>query len=870
MTNSYQSTAFRSSARPVDTFVAPPSVQPKTGIESLAETLAVVNPNLQKFLGNKLEETVEQEKQKGFKIAIDQVLADGDLTSTVNKIRKKDGDNAARQLVGGSIFADRTYRTAISSLYSSQLNSILQNDYDDHKVDTIDSQGNVIQKSLREFSPNSPEFQSWLNNITKIQSDKIFDLGGEIDTEEFTTNITNSIVKINEIATEKHNEFKVERIKNLSVDYLNKASQDWLDGNREESKIHITKFINETRKLGLTGGDATDIYNGLVESIANVGQYYVTTADVEALDDIDDLIIGIGKSIPYGNNNGNLTQHPLWQEKIEPVLDSLEDEIFQEYTQGPKIDKFKRTQQLQNKLKEVNLLPIDTPEQRALYKQEITKLKNNREFSDLNDIFKSNNYPFIEDFTAEILNIRTSMKLRSYRDNESPLEDLAAIKNKIVDLGITDNGILTDLNQAVGIASEYKSIYEIFDNKSKKLFDDIKEFYRSKSKRSGLGTVTMNGITFDLGGGLDSDSLTEKYNTEQEIDQNFEDWIKENYYQTKDGKQIGGPSESDIREWLDKERERVEKDVFGFKTENEQMIDEIKSRPANERRGVGFGREDDDFNQNYNETESQEETPGQGNTRFEVSQTFENSRGRAGFGGGMTRANETYTVKSGDTLETISNKLNVNLDDLININKIKDPNFIREGQSLTIPAPRPRFIDKYRDKPVPDFGGLAKLIISGESAGHGSYNAFNKGTTASAGKMDITSKTIAEMKKMQADGTVNAVGAYQFTKGVLEEAREVAGIAEDAIMTPAVQDRLLWAMLTGGKKKPDLSDYLLGRSDDLRKAHQDLANEFAALEGPDGKGMHDDDKAGNLATVKAAVVKAALIKAREQILKELR
>ena len=65
MTNSFQSTAFRGSARPVDTFVAPPSVQPKTGIQSLAETLAAVNPNLQKFIGSKLEETVEQEKQKG-------------------------------------------------------------------------------------------------------------------------------------------------------------------------------------------------------------------------------------------------------------------------------------------------------------------------------------------------------------------------------------------------------------------------------------------------------------------------------------------------------------------------------------------------------------------------------------------------------------------------------------------------------------------------------------------------------------------------------------------------------------------------------------------------------------------------------------
>ena len=57
-------------------------------------------------------------------------------------------------------------------------------------------------------------------------------------------------------------------------------------------------------------------------------------------------------------------------------------------------------------------MPIDNEEQRLLYKEEITKLKNNREFSDLNEIFKSNNYGYIEDFTAEILNIRTNMKLR--------------------------------------------------------------------------------------------------------------------------------------------------------------------------------------------------------------------------------------------------------------------------------------------------------------------------------------------------------------------------------------------------------------------------------------------------------------------------
>ena len=54
MTSSFKSTAFQSAARPVDTFVAQPSVLPKTGAEELASILQTVNPNLQKFIGTQL------------------------------------------------------------------------------------------------------------------------------------------------------------------------------------------------------------------------------------------------------------------------------------------------------------------------------------------------------------------------------------------------------------------------------------------------------------------------------------------------------------------------------------------------------------------------------------------------------------------------------------------------------------------------------------------------------------------------------------------------------------------------------------------------------------------------------------------------
>ena len=71
MTSSFQSTAFQSSASPVDTFVRPPSVQPKTGIEQLAEALQSINPNIQSFLETRIKTEVEKEEAEGTELAIE-------------------------------------------------------------------------------------------------------------------------------------------------------------------------------------------------------------------------------------------------------------------------------------------------------------------------------------------------------------------------------------------------------------------------------------------------------------------------------------------------------------------------------------------------------------------------------------------------------------------------------------------------------------------------------------------------------------------------------------------------------------------------------------------------------------------------------
>ena len=686
MTSSFKSTAFQSAARPVDTFVAQPSVLPKTGAEELADVLQTINPNLQKYIGTRLEKTVEEEKDKAFKMALDTVLADGTIGKVADATRKQDGDKAARQLIGGNIFVDRFYKQYIGELYGSQLDSNAKEAYRDAEIDTFNAQGEPIKRSIRSFAPTDPEFIDWRQNYFKEQTQKILDLGGEIDTANFITNLQTSVVNLNKLAREEHNEYNVEKVKDLSNDYFNKTAKDWFNGNKENAQLHITNFINDTRKLGLTGSDAKEIYTGLVENIANIGQYYVTTADVNDLDEVDDLIIGIGLSIPYGNNGGNLTQHPEWQEKIEPVLENLEDELNEELTQGPKIDKARRRIKLENKLVEVNKLPIDTEEQRAIYKQKIIELKNDRQFSDLNEVFKTNNYPYIEDFSAEIFNIRTNMRLRNYEDNESPLDQLGLIKNKIVDLGITDDGILSDLNQAAQIAEQYKSIYDIFDTKSQPLFDDIDAFYRSQAgSKGGFGNVNLGGgVSVNLGG-LDNDLYLEKYNLEQKIDSDFEAWINENFYKEIDGKQIGGPSSRQIKDWLDDKRDQIEKNNFKIGTDEPAPSEgdgtyEVNGIKYSVKTGKPILEE---------KPLTTEEAPAFGNDKFEV----KDGNTEAGFFSGDSPT--TVTVEAGDTLSQLAEEFGVPLQAFMEANNITNADLIRAGQELVVPM-----VDMTSEKPI--------------------------------------------------------------------------------------------------------------------------------------------------------------------------
>ena len=146
MTSSFQSTAFNSSASPVDIFVAEPTVLPKTGAEELASALQAVNPALQKFIGTRIESAIEDQRadmtmeiaKKGFK-------------QITKEHRDKYGDEAANQLIGGSIFRDDEFDKRQAQHVGLTLGSEFQNIYNNKTFEFTNREGKTVKKPIWHF-----------------------------------------------------------------------------------------------------------------------------------------------------------------------------------------------------------------------------------------------------------------------------------------------------------------------------------------------------------------------------------------------------------------------------------------------------------------------------------------------------------------------------------------------------------------------------------------------------------------------------------------------------------------------------------------------------------------------------------------------
>lgn len=134
----------------------------------------------------------------------------------------------------------------------------------------------------------------------------------------------------------------------------------------------------------------------------------------------------------------------------------------------------------------------------------------------------------------------------------------------------------------------------------------------------------------------------------------------------------------------------------------------------------------------------------------------------------------------------------------------------------------------------PSMGGgamepLQNLVLSGE----GGFTSANRGYAGDTpgGIPGLDSMTVGDWKNLYKQG-YNALGGPQFIESTFNGAVNRLKLPNDTVMSGDVQMELFNELILGGVKRPRLSAYLNGTSDNLQGALEDLSLEFASVANP--------------------------------------
>ena len=302
MTNS-----FRPQASPVDTYVRPSTVAPTTGFDKLVDALKTVNPSLNKFFESKIKDEIENEQQEGAELAIeDSVKGFKNITRSV---RKKDGDDAARQLIGGSIFAQKAYERTKANILGNNVKSKLENSYATTKING---------QPLSAYKFESPEFQGWLEEQRNTTIDLLGDVNATYVNKYFIPKLTDATANITGHHIKQYKEFKFEELKSLSTPLVSQVIA--LD--TDSAKELIQSYEISMGDLGISGKDRQAINKAIVDALMAEAETVGIDGDEEKAEDILELA-GL---FPYGPGGKlSLLEHPDFKEKSNQLERRLAD-----------------------------------------------------------------------------------------------------------------------------------------------------------------------------------------------------------------------------------------------------------------------------------------------------------------------------------------------------------------------------------------------------------------------------------------------------------------------------------------------------------------------------------------------------------------
>ena len=314
MSSSFQSTAYQSFAQPVDTFVQPVTVLPKTNMMALAETLKVINPVLEKFIETKIDERRAEISEEAMNDALDSSTKDWADASKYLRDNK---------LFGGNRLYNKVFKRTKATILGGSLESKFKTEYESATVNGV---------PLSNFSLDSLEFSDWLNETRTEVINSLGDVDSDTFNKKFFPYLINATTKITDIHEKRHEDFQVEKLKidasSLAKNVINfqTAGPDSDDVSKNQFLLltaSIDQFENDINKLGLSSKNRSAINKTILNSFrAEAKRIGFDTGDV-------DLALSIFKSadqFPFGPN-GQLTllDHPDYVEMENKLREDVED-----------------------------------------------------------------------------------------------------------------------------------------------------------------------------------------------------------------------------------------------------------------------------------------------------------------------------------------------------------------------------------------------------------------------------------------------------------------------------------------------------------------------------------------------------------------
>ena len=704
MTNSFLSeNRFRPQASPVDTFVSPSTVAPTTGFDQLVNALQTVNPSINKYFDSRIKEEIVDEKAD-----ITMQVAQQGFKGVIKKHRAKYGDDAANQLIGGSIFTQNQFEKLQAQDLGQSLTPALANLYQNKTFDFTLADGTVTQKPIHHFSGNSPQYQEYLQDAAALTAEKTEGISNKYLAQYFFPYQQKAIQEITKSHIEQHNKYNVERHKNKLSGRLFSSWTQYEQGNKDLALAGVQEYIEETVNLGLPDAvSAKNIINVAKNQASRIFEIHQQNggggynAAMKYLEMVGQLKHGPKEKQKDGTFKQRVIADSFGEDilkfkgELANIADKLEDREIARITKEEEDEIINAITENPNSFSVAAELLKRFPTRREFLYDQIEIYADSRD-----ELFNSFNYKVGIGYYGNDV-VRMLSELDSYKgmigptwtdEDEKRYKESAAIARSYSPKNVGDfNNRIKDMHREVrsllGAKGDFANTWDQNKRDNLQKYLDLKTYINNR---------IMDEI--DLAPGTPREKEERFREIKAEYYQDVEA-ILANTYKPKGsllteeqrGREDGiqalvddyGLGIEDATKIYDEEFVET---VIGEEEPEETVEEENKDKTWGEmmRDALPFFKKEDK-DELVSQLNNVKENLGENDSATGVIDSVLNALMGSVTAGDLENKLTSYTVKAGDTLSGLADQFKTSVKEIMNANNITDADFINIGQELMMP-----------------------------------------------------------------------------------------------------------------------------------------------------------------------------------------